>query len=56
MCGKPLGTYSDVEDASQTFELKIKLWQAKQGENVVTTYYNEMLSLWQELDQCYNDE
>lgn len=35
MCGKPLWTYSDVEDASQTFELKIKLWQAKQDENVV---------------------
>ena len=43
-------TYSDVENAFQIFELKIKLWQAKQGENEVTTYYNEMVSLWLELD------
>ena len=49
-------TYSDLENASQILELKIELWQAKQGENEVTTYYNEMVSLWQELDQCYNDE
>ncbi|XP_070057489.1 uncharacterized protein [Nicotiana tomentosiformis] len=38
------------------FELNIKLWQAKQGEREVTAYYNEMVSLWQELDQCYNDK
>ncbi|XP_075088312.1 uncharacterized protein LOC142170326 [Nicotiana tabacum] len=49
-------TYSDVENASQIFELKIKLWKARQREREVTIYYNEMVSLWQELDQCYNDE
>ncbi|KAK5785059.1 hypothetical protein PVK06_039604 [Gossypium arboreum] len=49
-------TYSDLENASQIFELKIKLWKARQGEKEVTLYYNEMMSLWQELDQCYNDE
>nr|XP_016452871.1 PREDICTED: uncharacterized protein LOC107777375 [Nicotiana tabacum] len=49
-------TYSYVENASQIFELKIKLWQAKQDKREVTAYYNEMVSLWQELDQCYHDE
>ena len=36
--------------------MKTKLWQSKQREREVTVYYNEMVSLWQELDQCYNDE
>nr|KJB60833.1 hypothetical protein B456_009G327600 [Gossypium raimondii] len=49
-------TYSDLENASQIFELKIKLCKARQGEKEVTFCYNEMMSLWQELDQCYNDE
>ncbi|KAK5802336.1 hypothetical protein PVK06_029924 [Gossypium arboreum] len=49
-------TYSDLENASQIFELKIKLWKARQGEKEVTLYYNKIMSLWQELDQCYNDE
>ncbi|KAK3017341.1 hypothetical protein RJ639_007522 [Escallonia herrerae] len=49
-------TYSDVENSSQIFDLKTKLWKSKQGEREVTVYYNEIVSLWQELDQCYNDE
>ncbi|KAK3007413.1 hypothetical protein RJ639_014792 [Escallonia herrerae] len=49
-------TYSDVENSSQIFDLKTKLWKSKQGEREVTIYYNEIVSLWQELDQCYNDE
>ncbi|KAK3000202.1 hypothetical protein RJ639_023485 [Escallonia herrerae] len=49
-------TYSDVENSSQIFDLKTKLWKSKQGESEVTVYYNEIVSLWQELDQCYNDE
>ncbi|KAK3037954.1 hypothetical protein RJ639_030659 [Escallonia herrerae] len=49
-------TYSDVENSSQIFDLKTKLWKSKQGEHEVTIYYNEIVSLWQELDQCYNDE
>ncbi|KAK5792654.1 hypothetical protein PVK06_033769 [Gossypium arboreum] len=43
-------TYLDLENASQIFELKLKLWKARQGEKEVTFYYNEMMSLWQELD------
>ena len=27
----------------------------KQGDQEVTIYYNEMVTLWQELDQCYDD-
>ncbi|CAH9107930.1 unnamed protein product [Cuscuta europaea] len=49
-------TYSDLENSSQIFELKTKLWQSKQGNRDIISYYNEMVSLWQELDQCYDDE
>ena len=48
-------TYFDLENSSQIFELKTKLWQFKQGGQEVTIYYNEMVTLWQELDQCYDD-
>lgn len=50
------GTYSDLENFSQNFELKTKLWQSKQGNRAVTSYYNEMVASWQELDQCYDDK
>ena len=48
-------TYSDLKNSSQIFELKSKLWQFKQGDCEVTVHYNEMVTLWQELDQCYDD-
>ena len=48
-------TYSNLENSSQIFELKTKLWQFKQGDREVTIYYNEMVTLWQELDRCYDD-
>ncbi|XP_030442099.2 uncharacterized protein LOC115664291 [Syzygium oleosum] len=48
-------TYSDLENSSQIFELKTKLWQLNRGIREVTIYYNEMVTLWQELDQCYDD-
>ena len=48
-------TYSDRENASQVFELKTKLWQSRKVGRDVTTYYNEMVALWQELDQ-YNED
>ena len=38
--------YYDVENLSQIFELKTKLWKSRQGERDVTTYYNEMVTLW----------
>ena len=38
-------TYSDVENASQIFELKTRLWQMKQGDREVTEYYTKMLGL-----------
>ena len=49
-------TYSDLENIPQIFELKMKPWQFKQGDPEVMIYYNEMLTLWQELDLCYDDE
>ena len=48
-------TYSDLENSSQIFELKSKLWNSKQGDRDVTIYYNEMVTMWQELDQCYDN-
>ena len=43
-------TYSDIENHSQIFELNARIWHLQQGEREVTTYYNEMMMLWQELD------
>ena len=48
--------YYDVENSSQNFELKKKLWKSRQGGRDVTTYYNEMVTLWQELNLCYMNE
>ena len=41
-------TYSDLENSSQIFELKPKLWRSKQVDHEVTVYYNEMVTLWQD--------
>ena len=49
-------TYFDVENASQIFELKTRLWQMKQGDREVTEHYTEMLGLWQELDVSCEEE
>lgn len=48
--------YSDLENSSQIYDLKTRLWQSKQGGQDVTTYYNLLLTLWQELDQCYEED
>ena len=49
-------TYLDLENSTQIFELKTKLWWLKQGEREVTKYYNAMKGLWQELDLCFEEE
>ena len=49
-------TYSNLENSSQIFGLKSKLWQLKQRDREVTEYYNKMMTLWQELNLCYDDE
>ncbi|XP_073119914.1 uncharacterized protein [Henckelia pumila] len=43
-------TYSDMENHSQLFELNIRMWRMQQGNRDVTAYYNEMMTVWQELD------
>lgn len=48
-------TYSDQENSSQLFGFKSKSWHASQSDRDVTTYYNEMMTLWQELDLCYDN-
>ncbi|KAI5405627.1 hypothetical protein KIW84_052413 [Lathyrus oleraceus] len=48
-------TYYDILNSSQIFGLKSKLWYTKQGDRSVTAYYNELLTLWQELDLYYDD-
>ncbi|KAK3024584.1 hypothetical protein RJ639_044326 [Escallonia herrerae] len=45
--------YSDLENASQVFEIKNKLKEMHQGNLEVTEYYNELQTLWQELDMHY---
>lgn len=42
--------YLDLENFSWIFDLKTRLWQSKQGDQYVTTYYNVVVTLWQELD------
>ncbi|KAJ9702785.1 hypothetical protein PVL29_004494 [Vitis rotundifolia] len=49
-------TYSDVENASQIFEIKTRFWKMKQGDREVTEYYTKMLGLWQDLDLSYEEE
>ena len=48
--------YSDAENASQIFEIKMRLWQMKQGDREVVEYYTEMLGLWQDLDLSCEEE
>ena len=43
-------TYFDLESFSHIFELKSNLWQSKQEDCKVIIYYNEIVTLWQELD------
>lgn len=47
-------SYSDIKSFSQIHDLKSKLWNLKQNDIDVTTYYNELMALWQELDQYYD--
>ncbi|RVX23159.1 hypothetical protein CK203_000121 [Vitis vinifera] len=42
--------YSDLGNVSQLFELQSELKEKKQGDSMVTNYYNTLISLWQELD------
>lgn len=49
-------TYSDLENFSQIFEIKTRLWQMKQEGKTVTEYYTEMKALWQELDLSSEEE
>ncbi|KAJ9561371.1 hypothetical protein OSB04_006531 [Centaurea solstitialis] len=46
-------TYSDLGNASQVFEIKMKLKDMRQGASEVTHYYNCLKVLWQELDMFY---
>ena len=49
-------TYSDTEDFSQIFDLKTRLWQMKQGDRDVTSYYTDMVGIWQELDLSFDED
>jgi len=43
-------SHSDIKSFSQIYDLKSNLWNLKQNDRDVTTYYNELMALWQELD------
>ncbi|KAG8488956.1 hypothetical protein CXB51_016958 [Gossypium anomalum] len=47
--------YSDLGNASQVFEIKLKLKDIRQGTLEVTQYYNNLKILWQELDMTNRD-
>ncbi|XP_073138299.1 uncharacterized protein [Henckelia pumila] len=49
-------TYLDSENYSQMYELNTRLWQMQQENKDATTYYNELIVLWQELDLLDVDE
>lgn len=49
-------TYSDLDNASQVFEIKSKLRDQRQGSLSVTEYYNILCTLWQELDLYYSND
>ena len=42
--------YFDLGNASQIFELRLKLKETKQGTSSVTQYFSDLQDLWQELD------
>lgn len=42
-----------MENSSHVFELKLKLKEIRQVSSEVTTYYNSLKILWQELDLFY---
>lgn len=46
--------YFDLGNQSQKYELMLKLGEICQGENSVTTYFNSLKCLWQDLDS-FND-
>ena len=43
-------TYSKIQDASQIYEIKIKITVTKQGSLSIIEYLNMMKRLWLELD------
>lgn len=45
-----------MENSSQIFDLKTRLWQLEKEKKTSIEYYNEMKGLWQELDLCYDDK
>ena len=49
-------TYSDLDNASQVFELKPKLRNQRQDSLTMTEYYSNLCTLWQELDFYYAND
>ena len=45
--------YSDLEKASQVFEIKNRLKALQQGNSDITKYYDSLQMLWQELHMHY---
>ncbi|KAL9411806.1 hypothetical protein AB3S75_045415 [Citrus x aurantiifolia] len=43
-------TYSNLENHSQLYEINTRMWRPQQGDRDITTYYNDLMILWQELD------
>ncbi|XP_050204868.1 uncharacterized protein LOC126654907 [Mercurialis annua] len=46
--------YSDLEDISQSFEIRSKIRNTRQSTSSVTEYFNTLSELWQEIDLFHN--
>lgn len=46
--------YSDLENISQSLEVRSKLRNIRQGTLSVTEYFNNLSKLWQEIDMFHN--
>ncbi|KAJ0019010.1 hypothetical protein Pint_10823 [Pistacia integerrima] len=48
--------YSDIENTTQSFEMRSTIHSTKQGSMIVTNYFNSLTNLWQEMDLYYETE
>ena len=45
--------YSDLENSSQSFEIRSAIRNTRQGNLNVTDYFNTLVELWHEMDLFY---
>ncbi|KAJ0082416.1 hypothetical protein Patl1_10965 [Pistacia atlantica] len=48
--------YSDIENTTQSFEMRSAIHSTKQRSMTVTDYFNSLTNLWQEMDLYYETD